>query len=237
MCPSSHAGRLQSQGRCPVRQAIVCFGRKAQVLARKGRDIRSGSHSARRRTFKLTFTSAARRRLPQSRTAQGMPVFVPAAVFHLMQAIFNTPMLAEKPEQVERAAPFRRPAGQQGPAFPGYRAGGDLRCRLYCQRRLRDAGKPQLLPDLVGQLGAGPQLPHRNLAPFLPPRGLGVRFPQFGSTIPSDRADRAIGRCPFTRTRQSCPCWFLNWGDGLAQVLFYIQRVPGQQLQSGITLK
>ena len=122
-----------------------------------------------------------------------MPVFVPAAVFHLTQAIFNTPMLSEKPEQLGRAAPFRQPAGQQGPAFPGYRASGDLRCRLYYQRRLRGAGKPQLLPDLVGQLGAGPQLPHRNLAPFFCHRaGLGFGSPNPASTNPSDRADRAV---------------------------------------------
>ena len=37
------AGRLQSQHGFPKRRATVWRGRKAQVLARSGRDIRSGT--------------------------------------------------------------------------------------------------------------------------------------------------------------------------------------------------
>ena len=33
--------------------------------------------------------------LAQPRTSQGVPVFIPAAVFHVMQTVFNAPMLAK----------------------------------------------------------------------------------------------------------------------------------------------
>ena len=58
--PATGVGRLQSQVTCPKRRAIVCSGRKAQVLARSGMDIPEGNHPSRRKVFKLTFTSVAK---------------------------------------------------------------------------------------------------------------------------------------------------------------------------------
>ena len=42
-------GRLQSQVACPKRRAIVCSGRKAQVLARSGMDIPEVNHPSKRK--------------------------------------------------------------------------------------------------------------------------------------------------------------------------------------------
>ena len=47
--PAAEVGRLQSQVACPKRRAIVCSGRKAQVLARSGMDIPEGNHPSKRK--------------------------------------------------------------------------------------------------------------------------------------------------------------------------------------------
>ena len=54
-------GRLQSQydGGSNTR-AMVILGRKAQVLARSGRDVLSGNYPFRRRKIRLALTSVAK---------------------------------------------------------------------------------------------------------------------------------------------------------------------------------
>ena len=39
---------------------MVCVGRKAQLLARRGMDIRDGNHPSRRRAFSPVLTKAAK---------------------------------------------------------------------------------------------------------------------------------------------------------------------------------
>ena len=73
---------------------MVCIGRKAQVLARSGMDILEGNHPSRRRTFNPTFTSVAEY-FTQPRTAQGVDIFIPAAILHMMLASLNAPVVAE----------------------------------------------------------------------------------------------------------------------------------------------
>ena len=59
--PIPQSGRLQSQGEGrPNRRAMVSWGRKAQVLARKGIDIFSGNHPSRRRKLRLALTRVAK---------------------------------------------------------------------------------------------------------------------------------------------------------------------------------
>ena len=69
---------------------MVCIGRKAQVLARRGMDIRRGNHPSRRRAFSAVLTRVAQGvqrgvdqggvYLTQSRTAQRVDVLIPTAV-------------------------------------------------------------------------------------------------------------------------------------------------------------
>ncbi len=72
---------------------MVCVGRKAQLLARRGMDIRGGNHPSRRRAFSPVLTKAAK--LPQPGTAQRVDVLIPTAVLHVMQAVLNAPVVAE----------------------------------------------------------------------------------------------------------------------------------------------
>ena len=53
------SGRLQSQEIWPRRRAMVWVGRKAQVLARRGMDIRRGNHPAERRALSAVLTRVA----------------------------------------------------------------------------------------------------------------------------------------------------------------------------------
>ena len=52
-------GRLQSQEARPYSRAMVCVGRKAQVLARRGMDIWGENHPSRRRAFSPVLTRVA----------------------------------------------------------------------------------------------------------------------------------------------------------------------------------
>ena len=73
---------------------MVCVERKAQLLARRGIDIRGGNHPSRRRAFSPVLTKAAKTS-PQPGTAQRVDVLIPTAVLHVMQAVLNAPVVAE----------------------------------------------------------------------------------------------------------------------------------------------
>ena len=66
---------------------MVCIGRKAQVLARRGMDIRRGNHPSRRRAFSAVLTRVAY----TSPRAQRVNVLIPTAVLHVVQKWLRNP--------------------------------------------------------------------------------------------------------------------------------------------------
>ena len=144
---------------------MVCVGRKAQVLARKGMDIGAGNHPSRRRAFSPVLT---REYLAQPRTAQRVDVLIPTAVLHVMQAVLNAPVVAEQPEQFLRLALPGTQAGQQIPTLPAHLPGGYVHALLLHHRPLPRPGKSQLIPDVVGQYGIAPDAPSLDHARFFP---------------------------------------------------------------------
>ena len=111
---------------------MVCVGRKAQVLARRGRDIRAGNHPSRRILPGASFQAQdvqpgvdqGGEYLAQPRTAQRVEVLIPTAVLHVMQAVLNAPVVAKQPEQFPWSPLPGTQAGQQIPALPAHLPGG-----------------------------------------------------------------------------------------------------------------
>ena len=89
-----NVGRLQSQVTCPNRRAIVCSGRKAQVLVRSGMDILEGNHPSKRKVFKLTFTRVAKTspnpgRRSVCRSSSQLRSFMLRRLFSMLQWLRN----------------------------------------------------------------------------------------------------------------------------------------------------
>ena len=144
---------------------MVCVGRKAQVLARRGMDIRAGNHPSRRRTFRPVLTRVANIS-PSPGRRSVWTSFIPTAVLHVMQAVLNAPVVAEQPEQFLRLALPGTQAGQQIPTLPAHLPGGYVHALLLHHRPLPRPGKSQLIPDVVGQHGIAPDAPSLDHARF-----------------------------------------------------------------------
>ena len=176
---------------------MVCVGRKAQVLARRGMDIRAGNHPSRRRAFRPGVDQGGEY-LAQPRTAQRVDVLIPTAVLHVMQAVLNAPVVAEQPEQF----PWSRTAGNPGwsadtnapgspprwlgprspsppsppaspreiPTHPGCSrpAGHRSRCAVSRSRPLFFQGLRLRLPRSLPGKPVGQCRQHRRLIPFDP---------------------------------------------------------------------
>ena len=178
---------------------MVCIGLKAQLLARGGMDIRGGNHPSRRRAFSPVLTRVADT-LTQPGTAQRVDGFIPAAVFHMMVAVFNAPVVAEQLEQLLRAALLGTQAGQQIPALSVYFPSGYSHCPPSLSLPLPRPRKSQLLPDIVGQYVISPNPPSFNYTRSF------SRVSACGSSSsspanPSIKAASAVGWFPLTRTR------------------------------------
>ena len=76
---------------------MVCVGRKAQVLARKGMDIYG--HLGRKPSLQAQGAQPSvdqgGKYLTQPWTAQRVDILIPTAVLNVMQAVLNLPMVAE----------------------------------------------------------------------------------------------------------------------------------------------
>ena len=74
---------------------MVSFGRKAlRPLALRGMDIRGGKPSLQAQGVQRGVDQSGIY-LPQSRTAQRVHIFIPTAILHMIQAVFNPPVAAE----------------------------------------------------------------------------------------------------------------------------------------------
>ena len=178
---------------------MVCIGRKAQVLARRGMDIRRGNHPSRRRAFSAVLTRVAYN-LTQSRTAQRVNVLIPTAVLHVVQAVLNAPVVAEPSKQFLWSAPPGTQAGQQIPALPAHLPGGYVHRLLLHHRPLPRSGKAQLIPDIVGQCLIGPDAPlldHTRFFSTVSASG----SPSSSTANPSANAASTSGWFPLIRTR------------------------------------
>ena len=157
---------------------MVCVGRKAQVLARRGMDIWRGNHPSRRRAFSAVLTRSGVY-LTKSRTAQRVDVLIPTAVLHVVQAVLNAPVVAEPSKQFLWSAPPGTQAGQQIPALPAHLPGAYVHRLLLHHRPLPRSGKAQLIPDIVGQCLIGPDATRFSITPAFFPGSPPVAVPQF----------------------------------------------------------
>ena len=177
---------------------MVCVGRKAQVLARRGRDIRAGNHPSRRILPGASFQAQVVQpgvdeggEYPaQPGTAQRVEVLIPAAVLHVMQAVLNAPVVAEHLKQFLRPALPGTQAGQQIPAPPAHLPGGYVHALLLHHRPLPSPGKSQLIPDAAGQQGIGPNPPSLDRARFF------SGSPPAGRTLPPGQTRRLMPPSP-----------------------------------------
>ena len=144
---------------------MVWVGRKAQVLARRGMDIRRGNHPSRRSAFSAVLTRVAYTS-PSPWTAQRVDVLVPTAVFHVMQAVLYPPVVADYSKQFPWSAPPGTQAAQQIPALPAHLPGGYVYRLLLHHHPLPRPRKPQLIPDIASQCPIGPDTPFLNHARF-----------------------------------------------------------------------
>ena len=137
---------------------------------------------------------------PQPRTPQRVDVLIPTAVFHVMQAVLNAPVVAEHSKQFLRSAPPGTQAGQQIPALPAHLPGGYIHGPLLHHCPLPRPGKSQFLPDIISQFGISP-----NPAPFDHPGFFSTvsacGSPSSSAVNPSARAASTAGWFPLTRTR------------------------------------
>ena len=97
--------------------------------------------------------------LAQPRTPQGVDVLIPTAVLHVMQAVLNTPVLAEQFKQFLWSAAPGTQAGQQVPALPANLPSGYIHPLLLHHGPLPRPGEPQFIPDVAGQQVIGPDPP------------------------------------------------------------------------------
>ena len=144
---------------------MVWMGRKAQLLARSGMDIPDGNPPSRRRALIPVFTRVANTS-PNPRTPQRVDILIPTAVLHVMQAVLNTPVLAEHSKRFLWSAPLGTQAGQQVPALPAHLPSGYIHPLLLHHGPLPRPRKPQLIPDVAGQQVIGPDPPPLDHARF-----------------------------------------------------------------------
>ncbi len=161
-------------------------------------------HSGRKPSFQTqgvqTDIHQSGKDLTQPRTAQRVPVFIPTAVFHVMQVVLNAPMAAEQPEHLTGAAPVGRQAGQQIPTLFGCFTSGYCHSHLFHHCRLLRPGKPQFLPDIASYFGVGPEPPYLDAVRFFSMVSA-CGSPSSSSGNPSDMAASKVDRFPLTRTR------------------------------------
>ena len=165
-------------------------------------------HSGRKPSFQTqgvqTDIHQSGKDLTQPRTAQRVPVFIPTAVFHVMQVVLNAPMAApmaaEQPEHLTGAAPVGRQAGQQIPTLFGCFTSGYRHSHLFHHCRLLRPGKPQFLPDIASYSGVGPEPPYLDAVRFFSMVSA-CGSPSSSSGNPSDMAASKVDRFPLTRTR------------------------------------
>ena len=89
--------------------------------------------------------------------AQRVPVLIPAAVFHMMLAVLDAPVVAKLPQQSPRPAPLRRSAGQEVPPLLVTSPVSNLTLSLSTSPACRARGTP--VPP-----GHNGQSPHRSTA-------------------------------------------------------------------------
>ena len=199
---------------------MVCVGRKAQVLARKGSDIpgqrhpraatSQGSdipgqrHPGREPSFQAQGVQPGVDQggeyLPQPQTAQRVHVLIPAAVLHVMSAVLNAPVVAEEPEQLLGAALARTQAGQQIPARAPHLPSGYIHRLLLYHGPLPRPRKSQIIPDIVGQQVSSPNPPPFDYTRFFP-KVSASGSPSSSGANPSAKAASASGWFPLIRTR------------------------------------
>ena len=178
---------------------MVWVGRKAQVLARRGMDIWRGNHPSRRRALSAVLTRLAYTS-PRPGTAQRVDVLVPTAVFNVMQAVLNAPVVADHLKEFFGCAATGTQAGQQIPALPAHLPGGYVHPLLLQHHTLPHSWKAQLIPDIAGQRLISPD------APFLDHARFFSTLCASGSTGPSPanpsaNAASTWGWFPLMRTR------------------------------------
>ena len=178
---------------------MVWMGRKAQLLARRGMDIPDGNPPSKRRAFSPVFHQGGEY-LAQPRTPQRVDVLIPTAVLHVMQAVLNTPVLAEHSKQFLWSAPLGTQAGQQIPALPAHLPSGYIHPLLLHHRPLPCPRKPQLIPDVAGQQVIGPDPPPLDHTRFFS-RVSACGSPSSSGANPSASAASTVGWFPLTRTR------------------------------------
>ena len=166
----------------------MVVGRKAQVLARRGMDIRAGNHPSRRRAFRPVLTRVAN--ISPSPGRRSVWTSFPTAVLHVMQAVL-APVVAEQPEQFLRSPLPGTQAGQRSPprwlcprspsppsppaspreipTHPGCsRPYGRSRCAVSRSRPLFPQGLRLRLPRFLPGKTVGQRRQHRRLIPFDP---------------------------------------------------------------------
>ena len=138
--------------------------------------------------------------LAQPRTPQRVDVLIPTAVLHVMQAVLNTPVLAEQFKQFLWSTAPGTQAGQQVPALPANLPSGYIHPLLLHHGPLPHPGKPQFIPDVAGQQVIGPDPPPLDHTRFFS-RVSACGSPSSSGANPSVSAASTVGWFPLTRTR------------------------------------
>ena len=170
---------------------MVCVGRKAQILARRGMD-----HPGRKPSFQpqgvQPGVDQGGEYFPQPRTAQRGNVLIPTAVLPMMQAfstlqwLRNTRSSSSGPHRWWLAS-LGIQAGQQIPALSTHLPSGYIHPPLLHHLPLQRPGKSQLIPDIVGQRRISPDPPpldHTRFSPGSPPAAPPVPPGQIRLPIP-----------------------------------------------------
>ena len=172
---------------------MVCVGRKAQVLARRGMDIRRGNHPWRRRAFSAVLTRVAYTSPSPGRRSvwtSSSQLRSPGQALHLVQAVLNAPVVAEPLKQFLWSAPPGAQAGQQILELPAHLPGGYIHFLLLHHCPLPRPRVSQLLPDIISQFGIGPNPP-----PFNHPRFF-LRSPPQAPPVPPRQIRRSAPPAP-----------------------------------------
>ena len=133
-------------------------------------------------------------------TPQRVDVLIPTAVLHVMQAVLNTPVLAEQFKQFLWSAAPGTQAGQQVPALPANLPSGYIHPLLLHHGPLPRPGEPQFIPDVAGQQVIGPDPPPLDHTRFFS-RVSACGSPSSSGANPSVSAASTVGWFPLTRTR------------------------------------
>ena len=178
---------------------MVCVGRKAQVLALRGMDIRRGNHPSNRRAFSAMLTSVAYTS-PNPGPAQRVDVLIPTAVLHMVQAVLHPPVVAEHSKQFLGTTPPGTQAAQQIPVLPAHLPGADVHPLLLHHRCLPRPGKSQLIPDILSQRIISPDAPFLDHSRFFSTVSASGS-PSSSRANPSAIASSTSGWFPLIRTR------------------------------------